>query len=157
VIMDQHSAASAYQKSAARGASAVGQVVSLYDTILRDFRRALVAIEAGNVEARVFELNHSLTVIGELQGVLDFQRGGESAAALESFYNATRPMIIDANARVSRKVILDLIDMYQGMRQAWQQVEQKLPHSEPKIAGPKSAAPARPLDAEPSGNGNWSA
>jgi flagellar secretion chaperone FliS len=156
-MMDQYSAASAYQKSAAHGASAVGQVVSLYDTILRDFRRALTAIEAGNIEARVFELNHALTVIGELQGVLDFQRGGEAAVVLERFYNVTRPMIVDANVCVSGKVIVELIEMYQTMRQAWDQVEQKLPHSEPGTTGTKPVSPLPPPETVPKGSGNWSA
>jgi flagellar secretion chaperone FliS len=156
-MMDQYSAASAYQKSAARGASAVGQVVSLYDTILRDFRRALAAIEAGNIEARVFELNHALTVIGELQGVLDFQRGGEAAVVLERFYSVTRPMIVDANVRVSTQAILELTEMYQNMRQAWRQAEQKLPHAEPRTASARPVGPPAPPETVPKGNGNWSA
>ena len=64
--MNDYSAVSAYQQSTARGASPVGLVVSLYDTILRDFRRALAALDSNNVELRVFELNHALTVIAHV-------------------------------------------------------------------------------------------
>jgi flagellar biosynthetic protein FliS len=69
--MANNSPASTYQQLAARGASPVGLVVSLYDTILRDFRRAQAALIAGDVEQRVFELNHALTVIAHLQSVLN--------------------------------------------------------------------------------------
>lgn len=124
--MNQDSAAFAYQQSNARGASPLGQVVALYDTILRDFHRALAAIEAGQVETRVFELNHALTVIGALQSALDFERGGDAAKVLERFYNVTRPMILGANVRASREAILNLVDLYQGVRRAWQQAERNL-------------------------------
>jgi flagellin-specific chaperone FliS len=48
----------------------VGQVVALYDIIVRDLRRAVEAIDAKQIEARVNASNHALMVIGELQGVL---------------------------------------------------------------------------------------
>jgi len=155
--MDQNSAASAYQQSIARSASAVGQVVSLYDTILRDFRRALAAIESGKVETRVFELNHALTIIGELQGVLDFQRGGEAAKSLDHFYRVTRPMILEANISASRDSLLRLIELYQGIRNAWHAVEQKLPHSEPRLTAPRSVGPPPSTsDAGHNPSGRWS-
>ena len=78
--MKDSGAISAYQQSSVRGASAVGLIVALYDTILRDFRRALEAFDAGSVEARVSELNHALTVIAHLKNVLDHEKGGEAAA-----------------------------------------------------------------------------
>ena len=56
----------AYQHASAGGASPVGNIVALYDTILRDFRRALAALTVGDVETRVYELNHALTVIAHL-------------------------------------------------------------------------------------------
>jgi flagellin-specific chaperone FliS len=40
--------------------------------------------------------NHALMVIGELQGVLDFERGGEAARRLQSFYKVTRAMTSEA-------------------------------------------------------------
>jgi len=90
--MSNNSPASTYQQLAARGASPVGLVVSLYDTILRDFRRAQAALVAGNVEQRVFELNHALTVIAHLQSVLNHERGGEAAKTFDRFYEIARAM-----------------------------------------------------------------
>jgi flagellar protein FliS len=117
----------AYQTNSARGASPVGQVVALYDTILRDFRRAAAALDAGNVEARVFELNHAITVIGHLRSVLDHQRGGEAARRLERFYDVTHSMIVQANLSPSRESIQRLADLYSSVRQAWHQAERQLP------------------------------
>lgn len=53
--------ASSYQLAAAQGASPIGQIILLYDTILRDLGRALAALDAGDVETRVLQLNHEST------------------------------------------------------------------------------------------------
>jgi flagellar protein FliS len=128
--MNDNGAAFAYRETTAQSASAVGRVVALFDTILRDFQRALVAIDEGKIEARVFELNHALTVIGELQGVLDYQRGGEAARRFERFYNVARALIMNANAQVSHGSVLELIELFKPIRQAWQEVDQKLANVE---------------------------
>jgi flagellar protein FliS len=121
--MSTRDSASAYHQSTAVGASAVGQVVALYDTILRDFHRAISAMEAGKIEQRVNAGNHALMVIGELQGVLDFERGGEAARRLHSFYEVTRAMTSEATIRSSREKFLELIAMFARLRAAWSQIE----------------------------------
>ena len=136
--MNENSAAFAYQQSSARSATPVGQVVALYDTILRDFRRANEAQAGGVVEKRVFELNHALAVIGHLRGVLDRERGGESAKRLERFYEVTRAMILQASVSDDREAVNKLIDLYSSLRQAWLVCEKQV------AAGGGSALPAPP-------------
>ena len=127
--MNNNSPASAYQQSAARGASPIGLVVALYDTLLRDFRRALAAQDSSQIETRVFELNHALTVIAHLRSVLDHQRGGEAAARLSRLYDVTHSMILEANVSCSRATLLKLLEMYSSLRQAWEQAERQLSYS----------------------------
>jgi flagellar protein FliS len=124
--MSTHPALS-YQMASARGASPIGQVVSLFDTILRDFVRALAALQAGDVETRVFELNHALLVIAHLQSVLDHDRGAEAAKQFERFYEVTRGMIVEANIQATPEPLEELINLFGGMRQAWYQAAQQLP------------------------------
>jgi flagellar protein FliS len=115
-----------YQLASARGASPVGQVVSLYDTILRDFVRALAALQAGDVETRVIELNHALLVIAHLQSVLNHERGAEAAQQFDRLYAMTRGMIVEANIRATPESLEELINLYGGLRQAWYQAGQQL-------------------------------
>jgi flagellar biosynthetic protein FliS len=122
-----HHPASSYQQAAAQGASAIGQIVLLYDTILRDLGRALAALDAGNVETRVAQLNHALTVIAYLQSVLDHERGGEAAKRFEKFYVVTRGLIVQANFQPTRESVEKLIDLFSGVRQAWSQIEKREP------------------------------
>jgi flagellar secretion chaperone FliS len=122
----------AYHQSTAFGATAVGQVVALYDTILRDLRRATDATATGKIEERVNSSNHALLVIGELQSVLDFERGGEVARHLSDFYNVTRAMVANASITSCAEKFQELIAMFARIRAAWSHVEQTVAPSEPK-------------------------
>jgi flagellar protein FliS len=117
---------SAYQQSAVQGASPVGLVVALYDTILRDLRRAMDAMDRGDVETRVNELNHALTVIAHLKSVLNRQGGGEAAARFEHFYEVARGMLLSVNVNISKETLAKLIEMFSSIRSAWHQAELQL-------------------------------
>src|SRR5258708_39661375 len=108
-----------YRQASARGASPVGQVVALYDTLLRDFMRALAALEAGDVETRVLELNHAVLVVAHLQNVLDFERGEAAAKQFHLLYDSTRAMIVQANILATPEPFEELIHLYGGLPQAW--------------------------------------
>jgi flagellar biosynthetic protein FliS len=129
--MNTHDSASAYFQSTACGASAVGQVVALYDIIVRDLRRAIDAVTSNQIEKRVNASNHALMVIGELQGVLDFARGGETALRLNSFYTVTRVMVTQASNTSSRAQFQELIAMFARLRAAWSHVERTVAPAEP--------------------------
>jgi len=127
---------SVYQQSAARGATRVGQVVALYDTLLRDFRRALAAFQNNDIECRIFEMNHALTVIAELQNSLDRERGAEAALQLNKLYELARGLILQANVSPSPEAFHRLIELFTPLRQAWQQIDQQLPVESPREATP---------------------
>lgn len=120
-----------YLQGAAQGSSPIGQVILLYDTILRDFARAMAALESGDIEGRVNQLNHALTVIGYLQSVLDHEQGGQAAKEFERFYNVTRELIVQANAKGTRQSLEELSALYSKVRGAWYQIDQKLTVRDP--------------------------
>ena len=125
-------ALASYRQAAAQGATPLGQVVALYDAILRDFFRALAALKAGNVAARVEHLNHASGVIGYLASVLDYERGGRVARQLASVYAASTGKIVRANADASAEGIEKLIEFYGDLRQAWFQADQNLKQADRK-------------------------
>ena len=156
----------AYQQSTASAASSVGQVVALYDRILRDLRSAIAAIGAGQIENRVNSLNHALTIIGELQGVLDFQRGGEAAVNLDNFYKVTRAMVTMAGVNCSVDLLQELVSMFARLRAAWAHVERTVTPAEPtqhlrvttrsQTAHSPNASPT-PDNSSSTGSGGWRA
>ena len=158
--------ATLYRQSTAFGASPVGQVVALYDAILRDLHKANLAMAAGRVEDRVAAVNHSLTVIGELQGVLDFEKGGEPARNLENFYIVARNLIAQASMESSREKLQEAVSMFTRLRTAWSEIERNLDRTEStksyRIASGNmqadtlSAEPPAEKD-KPGGSGGWQA
>lgn len=137
----QSEIAGLYSEGNAQGATPLGLVVALYDTILRDLRRANDAIAQKNVEKRTFEMNHALRVIAELENVLDFERGGKPATQLKSFYAVTRKMILDAGIRNSREAVDQLIEMFGTLRQAWHDADSatKSTPTSPEVTAPLPA------------------
>ena len=67
----------AYRQAAVEAATPIGLVVILYDLAIEDFRKAIVAIGAGDTEARTAALQHALSVLEQLHGRLDFEKGRE--------------------------------------------------------------------------------
>jgi flagellar secretion chaperone FliS len=164
--MSAQDSISAYFQSTAVGASAVGQVVALYDTILRDLRRATEALASNQVEKRIDASNHAIMVIGELQGVLDFERGGEVANTLSSFYSVVRAMISQAATHGSLKKFNEIIGMVAQLRAAWCEVERTIAPAEPtqqlRISARTTMSSAQDASdpsekAEPPSKGSWSA
>jgi flagellar protein FliS len=164
--MNTADSAFAYQQTTGLSASAVGQVVALYDRILRDLRQGILSVEAGHIERRVNALNHALTIIGELQGVLDFERGGQVARHLKSFYNVTRAMLTKASVECSVDTLQELISMFSRLRAAWAQVERAVAPAEPTQRMRISSRPQGnfmpsttplPETSSGSGSGGWRA
>ena len=130
-----------YSQVSAQGATPIGLIVSLFDQVIRDLRRAVEALDRKDIERRTSFLNHAHLVIAELQNVLDYERGGEPATRFENFYRVTRGMLLKAQIQASRAQLLEVIDLYAGMRQAWHKASQKI---EPQISRNDSEAESGP-------------
>ena len=162
--MHRHDAAGTYRQVSAHGGSPLGMIVALYDTILRDFRRAIAAVEANDVALRVAELNHAVRVIGHLEEILDHKRGGDAAERFQRFYQVTRGMIVAANAQATREGIESLVELYAPIRQAWHEIENTSRGSEPeaplipKVAdAPRMLVPTGAMDVTETTRKDWSA
>jgi flagellar protein FliS len=120
-----------YRTSSSRASSGVGLVILLYEQLVQDLRRALTALDSGTVETRTFELGHALEVVGQLQGRLDMQAGGEVAHNLDRFYSALSAGILDAQVKCSKPRLDGLIDDVLSVREAWLEVERKMLEATP--------------------------
>jgi flagellar biosynthetic protein FliS len=131
-----------YQRIAVQGASPIGEIIALYDTILRDFGRALAAQAGGRIEERVKQFNHALEAIGYLESVLDHERGAEAAKSFASFYRVTRELIVRVNITPTPGNIQNLINLYGQVRNAWYQLEQRSKVNQPTAADEQTVRPA---------------
>jgi flagellar protein FliS len=123
-------------------------VVLLYDGMLTSLHRAIRAMEAGDIELRVRELNRALAVVGQLQGTLDFENGGDVAVNLNRLYDACRQAIMGASFAQIKEPLVRIAADLQIVRDAWWEADRK--PSVPANA-PYSSEPS------PAGAGGWSA
>jgi len=126
------------REQAVQNASPVGLVVLLYETIVASLLRAQEALQQNCAEKCAGELYHVLAVIGQLQGTLDRQRGGEVAASLDRFYNVMRNQVLEASFKSSIPMLQELVGHFTSMKAAWQQVERSTA-SAPEQAPPPAA------------------
>jgi flagellar biosynthetic protein FliS len=115
-----------YRKMQVSGASKVGFVVALYETMIADLAAAIAAIREGNIERRSAELQHALTVLGYLQATLDRERGCGPAQHLERFYSVMRARIMEGQLRASAPILDSVIGHMTEVCDAWRQVDDQL-------------------------------
>jgi flagellar protein FliS len=131
-------ASSAYRRSDGHSASPVRLVIMLYEQLVKDLQRAIAAIEKKDVTRRTNELDHALRVVGQLQGTLDLEEGGEVAKNLDRYYHNLRASLFDAQVRVSPEILSKQIQILLELREAWVQVERAQPGATEQVqsAGP---------------------
>jgi len=144
----------AYRENTARLATPVGRVVLLYEQLIQDLGRAIVALQQQQVEARTQAINHALLVLGLLQGSLDLERGGEVAHNLDRFYALVRARLMDAHLQASAAILEEQRALLLSLRSAWVEVEKT---EEPRT-GPPEGSPNSGVAPAVAGTGkDWSA
>jgi flagellar secretion chaperone FliS len=116
-------ASSAYRHSDGRSAGPVRLVIMLYEQLVKDLQRTIAAMEKKDVVRRTNELDHALRVVGQLQGTLDMDQGGEVASHLRNYYNSLRASLLQAQIRISPDILQKQIQILLGLREAWVEVE----------------------------------
>ncbi len=92
-----------YRKTAIEGASPIGLMIALFDTLAGDLRRAASALRENDIETRCKELNHAALVLAQLESWLDLKSGGEAAQNLSRFYAYLRTKMIEGLGKKVRR------------------------------------------------------
>ena len=112
-----------YRKTAIAGASPIGLMIVLFDTLVGDLRRAASALRKNDIEARCKELNHAALVVGQLESWIDLKSGGEAAESLSRFYAYLRAKMLEASIEKAAAILDQQIEMILHVRSAWQQLD----------------------------------
>jgi flagellar protein FliS len=112
-----------YAVESATGLSPIGLVVRLYENIVSDIGRAVIALRENDVEKRTSHLQHALLLIAHLQSALDMENGGDSARMLERFYLLARKRIVEAQGKQSIEMMEEIGRDFLSVREAWAQIE----------------------------------
>ena len=116
-----------YVSESAAGLSPVGIVIRVYENIVSDLGRAIIAVRDGDIERRSLQLDHALLLIAHLESALDMEKGGQPARVLRKFYSLARNRILQAQIKQSGKILEEIANDFLSIREAWAQVEQQQP------------------------------
>lgn len=130
--MPQNSDATmAYRQSVTEGTTPLGLVVLLYDRAIEDMCLAVKAMREQDVERRTGHVNHAMLILQQLQGTLDFERGGETAKQLNRLYSLVRAKLLEAQIRHSVELMQQQVRLMSEIRECWARAEQQEESSRP--------------------------
>ena len=114
-----------YRQFSVQGSTPLGLIVMLYDGAIAALRRAVSAMEAGDIPRKCNQLNRALAIIAQLEGTLNFERGGEVARTLKYLYTYTRGQVLKANIENSPELLCALIEKLSTVREAWCEADRR--------------------------------
>ena len=94
-------------------------VVMCYDGMIRFMRKAKQSIENKDIEGKVKYINKTIAIVDELQGSLDFVRGGEVARNLDRVYDYMNNELMKVAMREEVEVLVHLEKLAEDLRTAW--------------------------------------
>lgn len=92
----------------------------LYEGVLRFNAQAKKAMNDGNIEKRVYWINRSVAIIGELISVLDFKHGNV-AKYLEGLYTYEIRLLNEANIKKDTAKLDEVSNVFKGLLEAWRE------------------------------------
>lgn len=119
--------ASRYRETEVLTATPGQLVVLLYDHLLLSLRRAKVAMEAGESEAKSDHLEKGRNVLTELLVTLDREKGGEVAANLGALYSFLLGELVQIGVRADVARLDRVTHMIGELRDAFAQVASSAP------------------------------
>ncbi|MDI3322906.1 flagellar export chaperone FliS [Pontibacterium granulatum] len=106
-------------RATAETASPHKLIEMLIDGALGAMAKAKGAIERGVVEDRTRHFNKANEIIVGLRGSLDFEKGGEVAANLESLYDYMNRTLLLANRENSAEKVQEVMNLLLQIKQGW--------------------------------------
>jgi flagellar secretion chaperone FliS len=122
--MNQAEVNRSYRESEIRGASSVDCAIMFYDVLIADLRKAIQCLAEGDIEGRTNALGHSLLVLGQLQGTLQMESGGDAAKHLYRFYSLARAKILEAQIKCRAQLLEEIVESVLKVREMWVEVRE---------------------------------
>lgn len=115
-------ALASYGKIANTEVDPLQQLVMLYDGAIKFLRLAADDIERKDMVAKANHVNRALDIINYLQSILDFERGGEVAQALDRLYTMVSMKVLRASANLDASALVGAAYLLSPVRDSWHQV-----------------------------------
>lgn len=111
-----------YQQNSVAVESPAKLIEMLYEGILRFCGQASRAIDADDIESKIYYINRVTDIFTELLSVLDYDRGGEVALYLTGLYTHQIKVLTQANVENSVEKINAVVKVTRGLLEAWKEI-----------------------------------
>jgi flagellar protein FliS len=118
-VYGKPSALQNYGRIANSSVDPIQQIVMLYDGAIKFLRLAAQNIEVRDIEGKLENTTRALDIINYLQGILDFERGGEVAKSLDALYTMVNWTILKASASLNASDMNRAADLLAPVRESW--------------------------------------
>ncbi len=145
-----------YRQVAAEGATYIGLLIVVYDSLAEDLRRAGLAVAANDISTRCTASNHALLLLGHLESWAASLEDLPLKASLTAFYSYLRSSILTLQTRNAAEPFHELAGEVTGLRATWQHKEFELRLARIKNLGGATARPSLSDDASDH-RSRWSA
>ncbi len=108
--------------SAAKEASPYQLVAMLFQELLGNVAAAKGAIEQKDLARKGELISKSITIIGVLEGSLDFDKGGDVSANLASLYNFCAEKLVEANANNDAGLLTEVLNTLLPIKSGWDSI-----------------------------------
>ena len=129
-MVQKETLAQRYREVAIKTANPLQLVVMLYDAAILSLQDARSHIHKKNIAGRSQSINHSISIISELQACLNRKEGGEIAHSLDRLYDYMKRRIFKANVDQSLAPLEEIEGLLENLRSAWTQLVEKTPQQD---------------------------
>lgn len=114
-----------YIESRILSADPVELVCLFYENALLALEEARNSIAKKNIAARSRAISRAIAIIGELEGSLNHDVGGEISVNLARIYRYMRERLVTANIKQDAKPVEEVERLMKNIAEAWEQIRHK--------------------------------
>jgi flagellar secretion chaperone FliS len=118
-MYERRNALASYGRVANAEKDPMQQIVMLYDGTMKFLHLTAVDIETGDVVSKGEHVNRALDILNYLQGILDFESGGEVAQSLDKLYTLVSMKVLRASARLDADGMRSAAELLAPLRDSW--------------------------------------
>lgn len=116
----------AYMKSSVETVSPLKQVILLYDKAIVTLKEVKNDIDNKDIKSKIAHITKVSDIINALDSSLDFEKGKDIAKNLHMLYDFIDRSLVMVNARNDKKLVDDLIEILQNLKEGWEGIESKI-------------------------------
>jgi len=117
--MQQQSLYTAYKNTGIQTADQRTLILMLYDGLIRFLQKAIVKMEAREIEAAHNYLVRSREIVAELLATLRPEKAGAIGTNLKRLYVYAFNRIVEANLRKDPEIVREVIKIVATLREGW--------------------------------------